>query len=129
MKWISQLWRGEFALSKAFWVFGVLIPVLLLFVTKYFLMIVMFLVLSIGMAGPGPPPGLFGGSMLIIVAVAVASLAYQVLAAVGIWRSAGKFPGDRTYSILARVVVAFYLLYFVGGVVAAVYAWFTTYKR
>jgi hypothetical protein len=25
MKWIGRLWRGEYSLGKAFWVFGILI--------------------------------------------------------------------------------------------------------
>jgi hypothetical protein len=128
MKWIGQLWRGDFALGRAFWVFGVLIPVLGYFVTKYLSMALMVLMLVIGFSGPSAPAGLLNGSLFIFFAMVALTLAYQVLAAVGIWRSASKFEGKLLYSMLARAVVAIYFALIVGGIAVAVQTWFNTNK-
>ena len=128
MKWIGHLWRGEYSLGKAFWVFGILISVLWYFVTKFLSMALMVLMLLIGFSGPSAPDGLLAGSISILFAMAVLTLAYEVLAGVGIWRSAGKFPGKSAYAVLARGAVALYLAVIVGGVAVAVQTWFNTHK-
>jgi hypothetical protein len=123
MKWIGRLWRGEYSLGKAFWVFGILISVLWYFATKFLSMALLVAMLFIGFSGPSAPSGLLGGSLFILGVMAVVTLAYQILAAVGIWRSAETFPGKPAYAIFARGVVALYLTVLIGGIVVAVNAW------
>jgi hypothetical protein len=127
MKWIGQLWRGEYSLGKAFWVFGILISVLWYFVTKFLSMALLVLMLLIGFGGPSAD-GLLAGSLSILFAMAVLTLAYEVLAGVGIWRSAGKFPGKSAYAVFARGAVALYFALIVGGVAVALQTWFNTHK-
>ena len=100
MKWIGTLWRGEFDLRKAFWIFGVLIPVCWYFVTKYLSIALLVLMLFIGFSGPSAPDSLLNAPVFILFALVVVSLAYQIVASVGIWRSAGKFPGKSIYKPL-----------------------------
>lgn len=126
MKWIGRLWRGEYSLGKSFWLFGILISVLWYFATKLLSMALLVLMLFIGFSGPSAPAGLLNGSLFIFFAMVVLTLAYEVLAGVGIWRSAGKFPGKSAYALLARGAVALYFVLFVGGVAVAVQAWFST---
>jgi hypothetical protein len=64
MKWIGRLWRGEYSLGKAFWVFGILISVLWYFATKFLSMVLLVAMLFIGFSGPSAPDGLFGGLAL-----------------------------------------------------------------
>ena len=85
MKWIGRLWRGEYSLGKAFWVFGILISVLWYFATKFLSMALLVAMLFIGFGDPSAPNGLLGGSLFILAAMAALTLAYQILAGVGIW--------------------------------------------
>jgi hypothetical protein len=126
MKWIGRLWRGEYSLVKAFWVFGILISVLWYFATKFLSMGLLVRMLFIGFSGPSAPNGLLGGSLFILAVMAVLTLGYQVLAGVGIWRSAATFPGKPSYAILARSAVALYLTVIVGSIVVAVNTWLHT---
>ena len=126
MKWIGRLWRGEYSLGKAFWVFGVLISVLWYFATKFLSMALLVLMLFLGFSGPSAPAGLLSGSLFIFFAMAVLTLAYEVLVGVGIWRSAAKFTGNRVYSFLARGTVALYLAVIICGVAVAVQTWFNS---
>ena len=128
MKWIGRLWRGEYSLDKAFWVFGILISVLWHFATKFLAVVLLVLMLFIGFSGPSAPNGLLGGSLFILAAMAVITLAYEVLAGVGIWRSANRFQGNAVYSLLARGVVVLYFALFVWSVFAGVHTWLATNK-
>jgi len=125
MKWTGRLWRGEYSLGKAFWLFGIVISILWYFVTKFLSMALMVAMLFIGFSGPSAPAGLLNGSLFIFFAMVVLTLAYEVLVGVGIWRSAAKFTGKWIYSILARGAVALYLAVFICSVVVAVQTWFT----
>jgi hypothetical protein len=82
--------------------------------------------LFIGFSGSSAPNGLLGGSLFILAAMAALTLAYQVLAGVGIWRSAATFPGKPAYASFARGAVALYLTVFVGSIAVAVNTWLTT---
>jgi hypothetical protein len=126
MKWIGRLWRGEYSLGKSFWVFGILISVLWYFATKFLSMALLVLMLFIGFSGPSAPAGLLNGSLFIFFAMVVLTLAYEVIAGVGIWRSATKFAGKSVYSNLARGAVALYLAVFICGVAVAVQTWFNS---
>ena len=126
MKWIGRLWRGEYSLGKAFWVFGILISVLWYFATKFLSMALLVLMLFLGFSGPSAPAGLLGGSLFIFFVMAVLTLAYEGLVAVGVWRSAANFTGKRLYAILAQGVAALYLAVLIGGIAVAVQTWFNS---
>jgi multisubunit Na+/H+ antiporter MnhB subunit len=128
MKWIGQLWRGEITLGKAFWMFGLLIPIVLSIAVKFLSRVLMLFMLYLGFSGPSAPGGLLTGTFIVIVAMAALSLAYQMLAFVGIWRSAERYTGKLIYSVLARGAIALYLAAIVSSVAVALYIWATTAK-
>jgi hypothetical protein len=119
MKWIGQLWRGEIALSRAFWKFGVLVPVILVIAFGVLSWAVLIFMSFFLFAGPSAP-GWLGGAPFVILAMMVLVLAYQVIACVGVWRSAGKYSGKPIYSALARGVLALFLAVVVTDVVATI---------
>lgn len=86
MNGISSLWRGDLRLSDAFWnwaVFGAL--VINISTTILFLWLV-----SVGQTWPA-----------VIVGYAF-SVPYNVIALVGVWRSAARHDGPAIHADLAR---------------------------
>jgi hypothetical protein len=85
---LTRLWRGELPLASAFWnwaVFGAL--VLNGTMTLLFLILLM---------NDFPLAALLAGH--------VVSVPYNILVAVGVWRSAGRYDGDPRLRTAARVV-------------------------
>jgi hypothetical protein len=120
MKWVGQLWRGEIALRRAFWKFGVLVPVMLVVAFMLSFWAVLFFMSFFLFAGPGAP-GWLNGAPFVPLAMMVFVLAYQVVACVGVWRSAKRYSGKVIYSILARGVLALYLAVIVIDFASIVY--------
>lgn len=85
---ICRLWRGELALADAFWTWTVFGGLLVNLVSGA---LFLFLIMS-----GYPVPAFIAG-----YAVAVP---YNVVATVGVWRSAGRYTGDRFWADLARAV-------------------------
>ena len=88
MKNLCRLWRGELALRNAFWnwaVFGGLI------VNVVSSALFLFLIMA-----DRPISGLIAGFAF--------SVPYNAVVLVGVWRSAGRFAGDRRWADLARIV-------------------------
>jgi len=84
---IKRLWAGELPLAQAFWNYAVVYGFLLNLVTH-----VVFLVL------------LLNDAHAILVALLVAlPIPYNLLAIVGVWRSAARYAGPETWAILARI--------------------------
>jgi hypothetical protein len=85
---LVQLWRGELSLFDAFWNWAVIGGVAVNAVTS-----VAFLALAMQ-----------GWMLAAFVAGYGLSLPYNIFASVGVWRSAGRYPGDRRWADLARAV-------------------------
>jgi hypothetical protein len=87
---LRALWSGEVPLSEAFWTFAIGIGLLVNLITSgLFLTLITF---------DRPWAALFVGYAL--------SVPYNILALVGVWRSAARYPGDALHADLARVVTA-----------------------
>lgn len=86
MSKLSTLWRGEFALSDAFWTWAVTVGLLVNVVTS-----VLFLVLIM--------QDLAWAALLIGYGV---SLPYNAVAVVGVWRAAARYDGPAIHADLAR---------------------------
>lgn len=85
---VMCLWRGDLSLDSAFWNWAVLGGLLVNATTTG---LCLFLITS------GRP----------IAALAVGygiSVPYNVVVAVGVWRSAGRYAGDPRWGRLARIV-------------------------
>lgn len=75
----SKLANGDFGLAKTYWVYGVLVSIALNITFK---LISSYEVVLIGLA---------------------ATIAYSVPLYMGIWRAASKYPGNKIWSVLAKI--------------------------
>jgi hypothetical protein len=85
---LGRLWRGELELATAFWnwaVFGGLI--VNVSSSAFFL----FLIVN-------------GHPIFAILAGYAFSIPYNIIASVGVWRSAARHPGDPNWANVARIV-------------------------
>ena len=90
MRTIVELWRGEFPLGRAFWLWGILGGgVVALFAT----------ILALALITAGAPAWL-------AVLVFVAHLPWNLVLLVGVWRSAERPEVGRDTAVLARAVIA-----------------------
>jgi hypothetical protein len=86
MKKLRALWRGELALAEAFWTWAVAIALVVNFITSALFVAMMVngrmweaLVLGYGLSVP-----------------------YNLIAIVGVWRSAARYDGPAFHAHLAR---------------------------
>ena len=85
---LYRLWRGELALGRAFWNWAVIGGLAVNTASS-----ALFLVLIAN-----------GRPIAAFIAGYAPSIPYNIIAAVGVWRSAGHYPGDRRWADLARIV-------------------------
>ena len=88
MKKVRALWTGELPLAEAFWTYAVSIGLTVNVVTS-----LLFLAL---ITADRPLAALFVGY--------VCSVPYNLVAVVGVWRSAARHQGERAHAELARIV-------------------------
>ncbi len=87
---LIKLWRGELPLFNAFWDFAVIGAVIVNGLTS-----VLFFVL---LMNDRPWTAFVAGYAI--------SVPYNLVAAVGVWRSAGRYQGDPKWATAARIVSA-----------------------
>jgi hypothetical protein len=85
---LRRLWQGNLPLAQAFWTWAVLGGIAVNGLTS-----ILFLVLIMS-----------GWPVTAFIAGYVLSVPYNITVAVGVWRSAGRYQGDRRWADLARVV-------------------------
>jgi hypothetical protein len=85
---LRALWSGDLPLGEAFWTYAVGVALALNLITS-----LLFLVL---ISWDRPLAALFVGYAL--------SVPYNVVALVGVWRSAARYEGARIHADLARIV-------------------------
>jgi hypothetical protein len=105
---IIRLWRGEIALWKSFWLFGVGGGALIglpIFATM----------LALTDVPDDTTASIFVFALGFL-------LAYLIWVFVGIWRAANSYSGNRTWSIFAKVAVAAEVLQIVLLVAAVLFA-------
>ena len=88
MSGLTRLWRGEVPLGEAFWTWAVLGGTAVNLLTS-----LAFLVL---MSADRPLAAFAAGYGLAVP--------YNIVAAVGVWRAADRYEGDRNKAELARIV-------------------------
>lgn len=88
MRELLRLWSGEMPLARAFWTYAALGGVVVNFATS-----VLFLAL---LSADWPLTALVAGYGV--------SVPYNIVAAVGVWRAAGRHEGDPVRADLARIV-------------------------
>ena len=85
---LRALWSGNLPLGEAFWTYAVSVGLTVNLITT-----LLFLVL---ISWDRPVAALFVGYAL--------SVPYNVVALVGVWRSAARHQGERIHADLARIV-------------------------
>lgn len=90
MSSIARLWSGDLALPDAFWIWAVLGGLLVNVVTSG-------LFVGFMLADRPLPAVLFGYGI---------SLPYNLLATIGVWRSADRYEGDRRVAEFMRLATA-----------------------
>lgn len=94
MEKLRSLWLGDLPLGEAFWTWAVGVGLLVnVATTGLFLAMI---------TADQPWAALLLGYAL--------SVPYNVLAAVGVWRSAARYPGPAQHADLARAVTAILML-------------------
>ena len=96
-----KLWKGEVALVVAYWAYGVLGNIALRVLAIF--------------APPLP---------VVQIPLVCLALAYLIVTSVGIWRSAGRYSGQKIWAVLARIVVAVNVIFLVGAATIIVFATF-----
>lgn len=85
---LRRLWRGDLPLPQAFWTWAVAGGILVNVLTS-----ILFLALIMG--------GYIVAAFVVGYAV---SVPYNIVVTVGVWRSAGRYEGERRWADLARIV-------------------------
>jgi hypothetical protein len=88
MSGLRRLWLGELPLAQAFWHWAVLGGAVVNGLTS-----ILFLALIMS-----------DQTVLAFVAGYLFSVPYNVVATVGVWRSAARYQGERRWADIARVV-------------------------
>ena len=91
MDLIKALWRGDVALVKTYWLFGVVAGIIFNIVFAYI------------EHQSALYSTVLGG--LFVLALVVFVFAYSIFICFAIWRSANKYRGLQRYAILAKVAV------------------------
>lgn len=89
MRKLHDLWAGNLPLDDAFWTWGVTVGLLVNIVSSLLFLALITL--------DHPWPALFVGYGL--------SVPYNVVAVVGVWRSAARYEGDAQNAALARAAI------------------------
>ena len=88
MNSLRRLWRGELALADAFWSWAVLGGLAINLATSAGLLVLI----------------MQDRPILAFIAGYAASVPYNVIVSVGVWRSAARYRGERRWADLARIV-------------------------
>jgi len=94
MKKLRSLWFGALPLGEAFWTWAICVGLVVNLTTS-----ALFLAM---IAADRPWLALLFGYAL--------SVPYNVLAVVGVWRSAGRYQGPASHADLARIVTIIMML-------------------
>ncbi len=86
---ILALWNGQLPLARVFWLYAIVYGS----VANLLATILSLAVLSAGAAGA------------VAAAIHILPLPYNVVASVGVWRSAGSYRGSPFWAAMARGVV------------------------
>ncbi len=90
MTHLARLWRGELPLASAFWDWAVIGGI----VVNGAATILFFVML------------MHDHAVIGYIVTHVLPLPYNVVVGVGVWRSAGRYKGNRRWATAARIVTA-----------------------
>ena len=107
---MTKLWKGEYPLWKTFWIFGMAVPAVFMFLVMAILIIVGMdgmMTLSPTAESMMPVMKTYMRNFTVVLAVL---LVYQFFLAVGLWRSANDYDGPGIWRTLVKIMVVFYFI-------------------
>lgn len=84
-----MLWNGQLSLGRAFWLYAMLYGTVANLLTT---------IVSLAMLSSGTPAPIAALTHFL-------PLPYNIVAGTGVWRSAGRYPGNPLWATLARIAV------------------------
>lgn len=103
MKIVAKLYKGKYSLSKSYWLFGNVVPLILF----------TLILISIFVFSNDPlnklrslnfrPETTF--SLITTVILSLVTLVYIIISTIGVWRSASKYQGKKIWPILAKITI------------------------
>jgi len=104
---MTKLWKGEYPLWKTFWIFGMAVPAVFMFLVMAIFFIVGMMTLSPTAESMIPVMKTYMRNFTVVLAVL---LVYQFFWAVGLWRSANDYDGPGIWRTLVKIMVVFYFI-------------------
>lgn len=100
---LRKLYKGEYSLSKSYWLFGNVVP--------FFLFILILSVIFGFSSDPLTklrmldlkPEGY--ASLIVTIFLSIITLVYIFISTIGVWRSASYHQGKKFWAILAKVTI------------------------
>lgn len=102
-KILNKLWNGHYSLSKSYWFFGNIVPLIFFIILISLSLFFQENALDALLNQQFVPKGLF--EKIILLFIACLFLIYSVISTVGIWRSANHYTGKRYWSVIAKFAI------------------------
>jgi len=93
MELVKRLWAGDLPLKKVFWDYAIFYGLLVNVTTD-----VAFYALLMN-----------DGNMALVALAFAIPIPYNILIVVAVWRSAGRYPGPKKWSELARIGIIIWM--------------------
>ena len=114
MNLIRKLLRGEMSLARTFWLFGALGTAAIVFVFYAWDLVQLVLVLV-------RPDNYFRRMYISTALNALVTIAFLAIVTLSVWRSAQRYEGSRSWTVLAKLGVLIFALILLSNTAARVY--------
>ena len=113
-KILIKLWKGEYTLSKSYWFFGNIVPlmffIILISLALFFQENSLGALLNLKLV----PEKLY--QKIILIFLSIIFLIYTVISTVGIWRSSNFYQGKKYWSTIAKIAIIFTVITYVKDI-------------
>ena len=114
IKILIKLWKGQYTLSKSYWFFGNIVPLIffifLISLALFFQENSLEALLNLKLV----PEKLYQKISLIFLCIIF--LIYTVISTVGIWRSSNFYQGKKYWSTIAKIAIIFTVITYVKDI-------------
>jgi len=111
---LKKLWLGNYSLSKSYWLFGNVVPliffIVLIILALFFQEQPIDALINLKLA----PAKLYQKIILLIIMIIF--FIYSVISTVGIWRSSNKYERKKYWSVLAKITIFFALFTYIRDI-------------
>ncbi len=102
-KILKKLWNGHYSLSKSYWFFGNIVPLIFFIILISLALLFQENALDALLNQQFVPKGLY--ERVILLFITFLFLIYSIISTVGIWRSANHYTGKRYWSVIAKFAI------------------------